>query len=978
MTCTLTHTKHVSVEILLFFLMALDPSLGLIFLDGGGRVDTPQNTNLLPTHHCVMPSSQRTTTTTTLVGWIFLNIASMVWLVPPLPVTSWTTSPILIFRRTSSTTVDTQRYVSTPFEADLYDNDDDDDNDPLSSLAVSSDTRLVLGLNKYSHDTALCAADARTGQILWAQAKERQTRRKHDAGNVATLTEACLCDLHLALDNIHAVVVNNHHYRVGPLEANRRHMEWECGLAMNGGAEDGYDEDENLLLTVASTTTTTELSHHLAHAYSAAAQAPFANGLIVVMDGMGETYRTMRQAVQEQQQQQQTEKNDLSSSSSPPPSSSYISDLSFGADTFQCVPSNIEELAQRSRFDWREAESVYRFAKDTIDGSSGQMDLRPVFKRFTQEHSPPVLYNHGFENMDSLGALYSRASSHIFGDWNACGKVMGLAPWMGHQWQRANGDDPSTVIEARTPEYPIVQGNLYTDNGLLINRTLMEGQPHITRNDPELFTAQGEQTKRYDFDDSNASSTEDPRIPAQVALDAIGLAHRIQIDLETVAMDFVRHWKQQTGETNLCLAGGVALNSVLNGRLARELGFEQTFIPPYPGDDGIAVGCCAFGLFGNKALEKSKVLEQRDTRPPLWEKPLSPYLGPDPSERAIREAIADAEPWLEIDIIRDDRQRLQLMVDEIAAGGVIAWYQSRSEMGPRALGHRSILADPRKKGLVRFINEHVKSRESFRPFAPSCLAEEATNWFDLGPNVPEDGSVSPFMSMTAIVHSDKRGIIPAVTHVDGSSRMQTVTAKDEPLYHQLISMFFEKTKVPMVLNTSFNTVPSEPIVETPAEAIRSFLYSMGSLEMLVMGDYVIRRKLADLKRLLGEATKDGQVKAEPACPQRAGRAYIESSVSLEEGPTDEATSQPTLRVRMPDRPLHVDGKNEWFTLLDELEGQLLSVSDGTTTLNEIVAEFTTMEEGEELDDAKVEDAQTILQNVVHRFVRLYEHTLVYW
>ena len=838
--------------------------------------------------------------------------------------------------------------ISTPFDADFYRNDNDDDKEGISSLAVSPGTKLVLGINKYSHDTSLCAADAETGQVLFAMAKERITRRKHDGGNIASLTEACLDALELNLDNIQRVVINNHHHRVFPIEANVRHMEWECGVSINGGTEDGYDDDENLLPDAVQL----EMSHHLAHAYSAAAQAPFDHGLVVVMDGMGETYRTMKQAIEQSD-------------------SSYVSDLSFGEETFQCVPSNIATLAQSSRFDWREAESVYRFKKT----EDGKMDLLPVFKRFTAEHSPPVLYNHGFENMDSIGALYSRASSHIFGDWNACGKVMGLAPWMGHEWKT----DKADKIGATQPETPILQGNLFTDDGLIIDRTLMEGAPHISRNDPDLFSADGAQRKRYDFDDNNGPTGEEkPRLPSRVALDAIGLAHRMQLDLENVAMDFCRHWKEETGETNLVVAGGVGLNSVLNGKLARDLNFERTFIPPYPGDDGIAVGCCAFGLFGNIALEEKKVLQSPKERPTVWKKPLSPYLGPDPSESAIKAAIADAEPWLEVETIRNDGQRLQLMVEEIAAGGVIAWYRSRSEMGPRALGHRSILADPRKKDLVRFINVHVKSRESFRPFAPSCLAEEAVDWFDFGPHVPDDGNVSPFMSMTAFVHPEKREIIPAVTHVDGSSRMQTVKKDDEPLYHQLISMFFEKTKVPMVLNTSFNTLPSEPIVETPAEAIRSFLYSMGSLEMLVMGDYVIRRKLPDLKALLGEATKSGDLRREPACPQRAGRAYMESSVVLEEGPGNEDAELPALRVRMPERPMHMDGKNEWFTLLDELEGQILSVSDGTVSLNDIVAELTTMSEEESLDDKKVEDAQAILQNVVHRFVRLYEHTLLYW
>lgn len=301
----------------------------------------------------------------------------------------------------------------------------------------------------------------------------------------------------------------------------------------------------------------------------------------------------------------------------------------------------------------------------------------------------------------------------------------------------------------------------------------------------------------------------------------------------------------------------------------------------------------------------------------------------------------------------------------------------QSECGPRALGHRSILADPRKKGLVRFINEKVKSRESFRPFAPSVLAEEASKWFDLGENVVGD-NVSPFMSMTAFVHNDKRAKIPAVTHVDGSSRIQTVTKDAEQVYHKLIAKFFALTGVPMVLNTSFNTLPSEPIVESPQDAIRSFLYSLGAIEMLVMGDYVIKRKSPDLRKLLGEATKGGEMKVVPVCPIRTGPAEFESSFHLDEGPSaDEEPPETSTKVRMPDRPMH-GPKNEWFSLLDELEGELLSACDGTATMSDIMAFYTAMPEDQQLEQQDIDEAQVLLQNIVHRLVRLYEHTLIHW
>ena len=656
--------------------------------------------------------------------------------------------------------------------------------------------------------------------------------------------------------------------------------------------------------------------------------------------------------------------------------SSYVSDLSFGEDSFQCIPSDLKEQSQISYFDWREAESVYVFEK-----KENTINLRPVFKRFTPENSPPALYNQGFENMDSVGALYSRASSHIFGDWNACGKVMGLAPWMVSSW-KTDGETLKPDEENRR----IMWGTLYSeeeDKKFQQDKSVITGMPLISRMDSELFDKEGNliQKRRYDFDDDEGQGTSDNdgqqeiRLPTKIALDAIKLAYRIQIDLEDILLDFVRHFKEKTGEENLCIAGGVGLNSVLNGRLSRELGFSNTYISPYPGDDGIAVGCCAFALFGNEHLDKKSEVDA-PPRPPIWKTPLSPYLGPEPTEASIKAAIEAAAPWLEVEAIRDEDTRILMAAEEIESGGVVAWYNGRSELGPRALGHRSILADPRKKGLVRFINQHVKKRESFRPFAPSVLEEHAAEWFDLG-DTTKDSNKSPYMSLTAIVHESKRSRIPAVTHVDGSSRLQTVTAEAEPLYHKLITKFYELSGVPLVLNTSFNTLPGEPIVENPSDAIRSFLCSMGSIEMLVMGDYVIKRAKPNLKKLLGEATKQGDVLTEHACPKRAGVATFQTTFEAAGEVLEEEAVETHTKVHMPSRPMHHD-KAAWFEVLDELEGELLSVCDGSNSLNDILAEYTAMSEDEDMSKERVEDTQVLLQNIVHRLVRLYEHTLISW
>lgn len=848
------------------------------------------------------------------------------------------------------------RLFSTPFDASLYDDNEEAVN-PFTStvnyLAAPPDTELVIGLNKYSHDTSICAADATSGKVLFALSKERLTRKKHDSGNVALLVETCLDQLELDLDNVVKVVVNNHHHRVLPMEKDVEHLEWETGMGINGGVETGYTDEENLLFEAQQI----ELSHHLAHAYSAACQSPFESGLVMVMDGMGETYRTMKCGIENQDD-------------------SYVCDLQFEGQ-YECIPSDIEERSKTSMYDWREAESAYEFTK-----TSNGISVKPIFKRFTQENTPPVLYNHGFENMDSVGALYSRASSHIFGDWNACGKVMGLAPWMGHKWDLDDGRDTDEQLSAEVLENPILKGKLFKEgaDALQIDRSYMKRTPLFARNDPDLFDDDGNMVRerRYDFDDNDVVSDDNytKKLPTNVALEAISLAHRMQIDLETTILDFVRYCKDKTGHVNLCVAGGIALNSVLNGRLSRELGFKNVFIPPYPGDDGIAIGCCAYGLFGNDIRDKN-IMDSK--RPTLWKKPISPYLGPYYSYDEILKAIEGASPWIEVELVAKDKRRFQIMADELEQGGVVAWFQGRSEIGPRALGHRSILADPRKKGLVRFINEIVKKRESFRPFAPSCLAEEASKWFHLaGDNTVETSNVSPYMSITATVKEDKRELIPAVTHVDGSSRLQTVTKEDEPMYHSFISAFYERTGIPMVLNTSFNTLPGEPIVETPRDAIRSFLCSMGSIDLLVMGDYVIKRKEANVRSLLGETSKNGQLL--PASrPKRTGPAYYESKFNIA---NDDDSVNPVTRVSMPNRPMHDERNGGWYELLDELEGELLGVCNGKATVNDIMNQYNvnTNEDGQETeDDEKTFEYQEILfGNIIRRLIRLYEHTMISW
>jgi carbamoyltransferase len=252
-----------------------------------------------------------------------------------------------------------------------------------------------------------------------------------------------------------------------------------------------------------------------------------------------------------------------------------------------------------------------------------------------------------------------------------------------------------------------------------------------------------------------------------------------------------------TGEKNLCFAGGTALNCVANGRLLRESAFQNVFIPPSPHDGGTSVGCAIYGLTEHLGL--------RDKYE--W---VNDFLGLEPSGDSVDKLLKD-DP--DVVIERPDNL-IDTMADLIVSGRVVSLFQGRSELGPRALGHRSILADPRNPRIRQWINENVKGRETFRPLAPAALLEAAPRFFEIDRPVP-------FMQFAAAVRGDARELIPAVTHVDGTARLQTVSEHEDRFFHALIKAFEDRTGIGVLLNTSFNG-KAEPIVETYAEAIRCF------------------------------------------------------------------------------------------------------------------------------------------------------------
>ena len=276
------------------------------------------------------------------------------------------------------------------------------------------------------------------------------------------------------------------------------------------------------------------------------------------------------------------------------------------------------------------------------------------------------------------------------------------------------------------------------------------------------------------------------------------------------------HWVHaQTGLEALCFAGGTGLNCSANDRLLRETPFKRVFIPPAPSDAGTSLGCAVYGL--------TELLQQ----PCDW-RWTSDFLGPEPRLHDIEAALEAAD-----DLVVEKPDNLpERIVDLLVENKVVALYQGRSEFGPRALGHRSIIGNPLHDVTRDWINARVKEREWFRPLAPIVLLEEAERFFDIR-------RPSPFMQFAAPVHPEAAKTIPAVTHVDCTARLQTVGPDDDPLLRKLIEAFDARTGVPVLLNTSFNR-KEEPIVETPAQAIESFRRT--PMHALAMPPYLVRKR----------------------------------------------------------------------------------------------------------------------------------------
>jgi carbamoyltransferase len=414
--------------------------------------------------------------------------------------------------------------------------------------------------------------------------------------------------------------------------------------------------------------------------------------------------------------------------------------------------------------------------------AQGEANRLEVFER--------VLFPH------SLGIFYTAVTQWLgFPKYGDEGKVMGLAPY----------GDPEPHFDAMRRllrlDGPLFELELdyFNHHEEGVDMTWDEGSPTIGR----LFS----QRLVEAFGPARAQGEELGELHENVAAS-------LQAVLEEAYLHLVATAWERTRIPCLCLAGGVALNAVANGRIRPETPFDEVYVQPAAGDSGTAVGAAAFVWHQELDHPRGFVMEHA-------------YTGPEYGDEECAAALAAAGLGGER---LDDDELFRAVAERIAAGDVVGWFQGRMEFGPRALGNRSIVVDPRRHDMKDILNERIKHREHFRPFAPSILAEATGEWF-------EQDYTSPFMIMVYTTRAEKRELVPAVNHVDDTGRLQTVERHVNPRYYRLIEEFDRLTGVPILLNTSFNE--NEPIVMTPAHAVETFRKTR--MDVLVLGNRVVRR-----------------------------------------------------------------------------------------------------------------------------------------
>ncbi|HKP83419.1 MAG TPA: carbamoyltransferase C-terminal domain-containing protein [Pyrinomonadaceae bacterium] len=397
----------------------------------------------------------------------------------------------------------------------------------------------------------------------------------------------------------------------------------------------------------------------------------------------------------------------------------------------------------------------------------------------------------------STGIVYTATTQFLgFPHYGDEGKVMGLAPYGRPRFIKEFRE----IIRTEENGQFRLNLNYFRHHAEGVEMSWDEGSPVIGRVFSDVF----------------AHLFGPPRAPGAALSDRErDIAASLQLRLEEVGFHILKHLHEKTGLTDLGLAGGVAYNSVLNGKILLNTPFKRLFIQPAAGDSGTALGVCYQIYNGILKCERGEVMT-------------GAYTGPQFTGEEIEKSLSESELHFEC---YSDEELTQRAAQDIAAGLVVGWFQGRMEFGPRALGNRSIVVDPRRAEMKDILNDRIKKREPFRPFAPSILEERVADYF-------EQTHPAPTMLMVYQIKPERRAEIPAVTHVDGSGRLQTVSRAMNERYYQLIVDFAALTGVPVVLNTSFNE--NEPIVCTPQHAIECFKKT--KMDVLYLGNFAVRRE----------------------------------------------------------------------------------------------------------------------------------------
>jgi carbamoyltransferase len=398
---------------------------------------------------------------------------------------------------------------------------------------------------------------------------------------------------------------------------------------------------------------------------------------------------------------------------------------------------------------------------------------------------------HAQSAADSIGVLYSLVTLHLGFDFNSDEyKIMGLAPYGDPSRYRAFFEESVRLLDDGSIRIPILGLNDSWEEKETYRGTRAHLSEHLLA----------------------------PRDPSEELCDCHrDVAAALQQRLNETVLHICRHFTRSTGVRRVAMAGGVALNATANGELLRSGACDELYVQPASADDGSALGA-ALAFSGSHGVVANR-------RMPV------PFLGPQYTESDHEAALLEFAPRVDVERFGSFSETCSAAADRIAKGEVVAWHQGRMEFGPRALGNRSILADPGRPEMRDRINALVKMREGFRPFAPAVTLETVHEWFEVEP-----GTELPYMILIVGVRERHRAALPAVTHVDGSARVQTVSATDHPTFHELLEAVGRTTGREMILNTSFN-VKGQPMVNSPGEAIETFLGT--GIDALFLGNTLL-------------------------------------------------------------------------------------------------------------------------------------------